>query len=733
MPASNTPNSHRDSAAREEPLSQLENGWRRWLPELTAVSATLDLFRQQAQKPVPRKLSWLYTMGTLAAFFFGLQFLTGILMMIFYVPDERLAFSSVQAIQYKVSLGWLVRQMHSWGASFIVVALILHMLKVLWYGSYKRPRQFTWFVGFILLSITMAFCLSGYLLPWNQLAFWATRVAVGAVDSVPIVGGALKGLICGGPDVSGKTLGRFFTLHVLFLPWILILGLALHLRLVLKHGIAPKTSTEEERLLGYRAALEKHGAEPFFPRQVYRELLVVNLGFALLVTFATYFPWELGEPKSLQTPVGIKPEWYFLPVYQFLKYFDDDLYVFLPFLESLSKALHLTPAFLGVLSINLAGLVLFCLPILDRGKERDMRRRPLFAAFAFFLLGGVLILGCLGYLSERQITIGGVTYQFSAKGYPERVASLASEAPAPEGSPKPAEGGPRPSPQGGPTTSYRADGLPAGGTCAGADCHSKEREDWQGSVHDLNQVECRGCHGGIDTAPPEPLPKGLDAMTYAHLGIRQKKKKVDDEQIMVAARPAKSEIPSFCGKCHEDVRSVFSPLHLEKPPADLPQKSCVTCHRNHAVSPVGDQTFEVQGAYSDPADPRTAPFLAARDVFRQLSRGVAQAEEALARLKGAGYPVEGFSQELEQAKKKVKESRRLVHALDRELLAREASEIEADLKLSTDDMEKYFASRDERWKLVIGVWGAAGLLILLTVLKLRSLPATLPANSETLS
>jgi quinol-cytochrome oxidoreductase complex cytochrome b subunit len=723
--SSNSSNSFGDPAAPGDASSRRENGWRRWLPELTAVSATLDLFRQQAQKPVPKRLSWLYTMGTLAAFFFALQFLTGILLLVFYVPDERLAYGSVQTVEHKVPLGWLVRQMHSWGASFIVMALIFHIIKVLWYGSYKQPRQFTWFVGFILFALTMGFCLSGYLLPWNQLAFWATRVAVGAVDSVPIVGGTLKGLICGGADVSGRTLGRFFALHVIVLPWILILGLALHLRLVLKHGITPKTSTEEERILGYVEALERHGAEPFFPRQVYRELLVLNLGFGLLVLFATYFPWELGEPKSLQTPTGIKPEWYFLPVYQFLKYFDDDLYARLPFLESLSRTLRLTPDVLGVLSINLVGLILFCLPILDRGKERSLRRRPFFAAFAFFLFGGILLLGGLGYVSEKTITIAGATYHFSSKGYPERVASAPEGSAAEEGGLKTAGGTPK-GPEPAPPVSYRADGLPGGGTCGGADCHSKEHEEWQGSIHDQNQVECRGCHGGIDTAPPSAFaegsfPGGLDAQTYAHLGIKQKKKKVDEKEVLVAVRPAKSEIPAFCGKCHEDVKSVFSPLHLEKPPDDLPQKSCVTCHKNHAVAPAGDETFEAKGAYGDAADPRSAPFLAAREIFRGLSEKVAKAEEGLARLKSVGYPVEGFSQEIEAAKKKAKESRRLVHALDREVLSKEVADIEGDLKQTTSDMEQYFASRDERWKLVAGVWSVVGVLSVLIVLKLRGM------------
>ena len=183
-----------------------------WLEERAGFVSCLEGLRRQAAKPVPTGLSWVYTMGTLAAFFFALQFVTGFLLTMVYVPDESLAFSSVQSLEHEVSLGWLIRQMHAWGASFIIIALIFHVFQVLWHGSYKRPREFTWFVGFVLLILTLAFCLSGYLLPWSQLSFWATRVAVEAVDSVPLVGEHLKSLICGGPDVSGRTLGRFFSL-----------------------------------------------------------------------------------------------------------------------------------------------------------------------------------------------------------------------------------------------------------------------------------------------------------------------------------------------------------------------------------------------------------------------------------------------------------------------------------------------------------------------------------------
>ncbi|MEC7776818.1 MAG: cytochrome b N-terminal domain-containing protein, partial [Planctomycetota bacterium] len=503
-----------------------------WLLDRSGGERMLALAGEQAGKPVPTHLSWLYTTGALALFFFALQFFTGCLLLTLYVPEETLAFKSVQTIEYHARLGWLIRQMHSWGASFIIVVLVLHMLKVLWYGSYKRPREFTWFVGMLLLGVSMVFCFSGYLLPWNQLAFWATRVGLGAVDSFPVIGPTLKVLICGGEDVSGATLGRFFALHVVILPLLLLALVGYHLALITWNGISPKTTVTDEIELGNKAALAKGGSEPFFPRQVYRDLIACNLGFALLVTFATWWPWHLGEPADrFGTPEGIKPEWYFLPMYQFLKYFDDNLYSALPFLRSWG----VDPAFLGVLTINGVALVLFLLPVIDRGKERKITRRPVFAVLAFLLFLGVFGMGFLGYISET--TRWG--YHFSSKGYPERVedsgkapageeqageeAGSAGEDPGGDGS---EEGG------GGPaeeeesqeeaaedealvTPGLRQDGLPDGGTCGSCHKHEKPLEKWAESVHHSGGVQCVDCHGGIDTAPPEQFLLALELLFEA--------------------------------------------------------------------------------------------------------------------------------------------------------------------------------------------------------------------------
>ena len=761
-----------------------------WLDSRTGIGAVVHFLRQQAQKPVPRPLSWLYTAGTLAAFFFALQFVTGFLMLMYYVPEEGMAYRSVQQIQHDVPLGWLVRQMHAWGSHFIVVVLLLHVFKVLWFGAYKRPREFTWFVGFLLLVLTLGFCLSGCLLTWNQLAYWATRVGVATIDSIPYFGPTLKGWVCGSPDVSGSTLGRFFSLHVIVLPAVLVILLGVHLALVLRHGITPKTTTREEKELGYGGALETHGAESFFPRQVFRELFVLNFGFALLVTVATLWPLELGEPQSSHTPENIKPEWYFLPVYQFLKYFDDSLYAALPFLENWAGSYQITPEFLGFCVINLVGLALFLLPLLDRGRERAIRRRPFFAVVAFALVISIAGLGALGYVAGRTATFGGKTYRFTSKGYPElvaaerevepraaaerepeldggegenRVADGASEAAAADESaadaladgdepgdtadapgngadpdesadvPKTGEepGDTADIPENGDepgdtavagtdVVTFRADKLPPGGTCSNADCHdSAPEDDWLGSVHFDNQVECRQCHGGIDVPMP-PLPKErradledlLEPEVFAHLGVHLSRRgKV--------VRPPGKEINSLCGKCHSEVLQVFSELHYDNPPPGQIKMTCIKCHANHAVKPASEALY-AEG-YEDTDDPRTAPFKAAKGDFARLEDDIHNLETELEKLKALDYPPEQFIAAIDTVREELNGKRHLVHALDQNRLEAETEGLKEYLAAIEKRLGDHVRELQGRWRFVAFAWGGVIILNALILLKLLSL------------
>lgn len=713
-----------------------------WFLERSGASRLSAGTAALLRKPVPARPSWLYTVGSLAIFYFGLQVVTGCLLLTHYVPDEKLAYSSLQTIEHRASLGWLVRQMHSWGASFVVLVLIFHVLKVLWHGSYKRPREFTWFAGCLLFGLTLAFCFSGYLLPWNQLSFWATTVSLEAVDAVPGVGSDLKTLVCGGKDVSGATLGRFFALHVVVLPALLVPLLAYHLYLVTVKGSSPKCSVDEEARLGAGEALYRQGAEPFFPRQVYRDLLICNLGFALLVTFATFWPWEIGEPANrFETPAGIKPEWYFLPMYQLLKYCDENLYAALPFLSSWNWS----PAFVGVLIMSLAAAVFFFLPVLDRGRERRLRRRPFFAVLAHVAILAVVLLGVLGYLSGRTVSLLGWKIHFDNKGVPSLVGDAerpGTKPPAAPGSGKSADraettlvAAPAP---------VRVDGLAPGGTCGA--CHEKELKEWTGSVHFEASVECRGCHGGIDGPVPEKLLAPLEALVsaedsefewpeevpsederrkflHAHQGILLRRGKWE--------APGNAEVPSFCGaSCHPGVLAEFRRAwaqHMAEAPGLEPHgaKACSRCHSNHEVRrphPLLDPSGGWGSlGYTDEKDPRRAPFRAIASLLAGLDAKLRAGEQDLESLRKLVYPVDELAKGLESAAQAAKELRPLVHTLDVEKVESGVKEVETELRGIQETLAAAASARDDRWIFAAGVWAVALFLSGLCVLKLLSL------------
>ena len=184
------------------------------------------------------KVNWAYTLGSATLFAMILQFVTGILLTLYYVPDPEQAHASVDYITNELSFGWLIRGLHHWGASAMVLLAVLHMLRVIFYGAYKYPREVAWFTGVALLLVTFAFGFTGYLLPWDQRAYWATVVSARIGEVTPLIGGWLKDLMLGGPEISGLTLSRFFGAHVWLLP-IVVLGLvAVHLYLVVRNGIS---------------------------------------------------------------------------------------------------------------------------------------------------------------------------------------------------------------------------------------------------------------------------------------------------------------------------------------------------------------------------------------------------------------------------------------------------------------------------------------------------------------
>ena len=330
--------------------------------KLQAVTRTL------LEEPIPGGASWVYVFGSATLFVFALQALTGMFLAVYYVPSPDAAYDTVQYIQHEVSFGWFVRGLHHWGASAIMVAVGLHLVQVYFYGAYKAPREPMWIVGVVLLLVLMGFGFTGYLLPWDQNAYWATQVGTNMVASVPFVGDVLVRLLRGGTTLGALTLSRFFALHVLFFPALILSGIALHLFILRRVGPAGPWSEEHAR----------QRRELFYPRQVFMDAVVMAAVFLLLcaLAFAVEFPLAARADPSDHTFTPV-PEWYFLFFYQFLKYMSGPL-------EPL--ATWVLPA--------LFVLGLLCWPFLDRNPARRPASRPVaIGAGAVFLMCVFALLG----------------------------------------------------------------------------------------------------------------------------------------------------------------------------------------------------------------------------------------------------------------------------------------------------------------------------------------------------
>jgi cytochrome b6 len=288
-----------------------------WSRQRVPLEAIEEMIRHKTV-PVHRH-SYAYYLGGMTLFLFGIQVGTGALLLLYYRPSSNEAYESVQFIMTRVPFGWLVRSIHAWSANLMVAAAVAHLFSVLLLHSYRRPREVTWVSGMALLALTLAFGFTGYLLPWNELAYFATRVGTDIMTVIPGVGEFLVRFIRGGPDVTGATLTRLFGMHVAILPMMATVLLGLHVWLVQAHGMSvPPKLEEPSTRAGRRVAVL-----PFVPHFVMREAFGWTLALAILAALSAFYPWELGVKADpfAPAPAGIRPEWYFLWMFQALKYF----------------------------------------------------------------------------------------------------------------------------------------------------------------------------------------------------------------------------------------------------------------------------------------------------------------------------------------------------------------------------------------------------------------------------
>ena len=323
-----------------------------WIEHRTGLESAIKNFLYE---DIPASSGWHQVFGSIALFLFLLQAFTGVLLSFNYAPTPGEAYNSLKFIITELTGGRLIRGLHHWGASLMIVVVFLHMTQVFVYGAYKKPREATWLVGVVLLILTLGFGLTGYLLPWDNRAYWGTIVTTQIASKAPLVGPYVTRLLGGEGTIGVVTFARFFSLHVLLLPAATAMLIMLHIYLVRKHGVCP-------------SPLDREPTKKFFPEQVFKDTIAIFAAFIILFVMAVTVkvPLEqLADPTdSNYIP---RPDWYFLFLFQILKLFEGPL-------EMVGTVILPGLAFLALLSV----------PFVDRGELRRLRHRTLAIGVTFF-------------------------------------------------------------------------------------------------------------------------------------------------------------------------------------------------------------------------------------------------------------------------------------------------------------------------------------------------------------
>ncbi len=524
-----------------------------WLDERVGLSA---LKEAAMHKTVPRhRHSLWYYLGGMTLFFFLVQVGTGILLMLYYRPSADEAYESVQFIVTQVQFGWLIRSVHSWSANLMIGAAMIHLFSVFFLKAYRRPRELTWFSGTLVLFLALGFGFSGYLLPWNELAFFATKVGTDIAGSLPVMGEWMLRFLRGGDRVTGATLSRFYGWHVAILPAITASLLGLHLLLVQKHGMSVPP------------VVERGGAPrtmPFVPNFLLRDLFGWTLALAILAALAAYAPWELGRKADpfLSAPADIRPEWYFVFMFETLKKIPG------------GDMLGIEYEALAIMAFSAAGLVVLLVPFLDRTPGVG-RRSTLFTWGGWAAIVYIVAMTAIGYRSIWPVLlpIGVLLLGFLWGRRSAAMLLLIGTALALQMAPVSA----------------------AEESCV--TCHRAFKDDvpnlyapvetWKDDIHQSRDLGCVGCHGGDGSATA--AEDAERAMNVAKGFV---------------ARPPRARVAEFCGRCHGDaafmkrfnpaarvdqVAEYRSSVHgVRNAKGDTQVATCTDCHGAHGIRPTSN-------------------------------------------------------------------------------------------------------------------------------------------------
>jgi cytochrome b6 len=636
----------------------------RWLDERIG-GATLRMWVREKTIPIHRHTIWYY-FGGMTLFLFSIQVVTGILLLLYYRPTAESAFESVQFIMAEVRFGWLIRSLHSWSANLMILVLFIHMASVYLTRAYSKPREMTWISGVALLVLVLGFGFSGYLLPWNKLAFFATQVGTQIVANVPVIGSFLLRFLRGGENVTGATLTRFYGFHVAVLPALATALIGVHLLLVQLHGMSTPADHKTDRKM------------PFFPNFLLRDMVGWLVALGVLAALAAIFPWELGEKADpfASAPKGIRPEWFFMWMFQTLKVVPAHVWVF----EGERVA---------ILGFGLLLAVIAVVPLMDGGVSR------VFKILGWLLILYVLLMTISGYV-ETPVFAQGPEDLYQNDIHNKRgIACIDCHG-----------------------DNLQPEKRQVAALCAR--CHSDlnymrrfnpqmradQFTEYQTSTHgmriahgDENVATCTSCHSVHDIRavrdPKSPVYPTQVAATCAkcHSDVkRMAPYKIPTDQfenyrksVHAAAGgptcnschgnhgarpPGVESVPAICGQCHRQEKDLFGKSPHSKPFQELGLAGCIVCHENHGIKKTDDRMLSVQGdgvcaaCHSDgDAVPKIRNMQAA---ILTLRLQMDTTSEILGRAERAGMEVSKPKFDLEQAHAELVKARVSVHAFSPE-------------------------------------------------------------------